>query len=49
MSALVAHRRFAGSYKWVLRGDDDTVFFWQGVLKAVEGLNPDQVTAVSWL
>lgn len=28
-------------YKWILYGDDDTVFNIDGVLKAVSGLNPD--------
>lgn len=31
----------AGSYKWMLYGDDDTVWFLPGVMKVVEGLDPE--------
>ncbi len=41
---FLAHEWLAstsGSYKWMLYGDDDTVWFLPGVMKVVEGLDPE--------
>lgn len=35
------------SYKWLLVGDDDTVFFLSGVRKVVDALDPKQTWFIS--
>lgn len=37
----LAHRAYKGDYQWMLFGDDDTVFFLEGVMAAVAGLDPN--------
>ncbi|KAK3240734.1 hypothetical protein CYMTET_49443 [Cymbomonas tetramitiformis] len=43
MIALVrmANASFAGKYKWMLYGDDDTYFFMSNILEELQGLDPD--------
>ena len=37
---LANHSSGADSYKWMLYGDDDTVFYVDNVLRMLEGLDP---------
>jgi hypothetical protein len=34
-------RELGDTFKWVLYGDDDTLFFLEAAMKVVEGLDPD--------
>ena len=36
---LANHSSGADSYKWMLYGDDDTVFYLDNVMRMLEGLN----------
>ncbi|KAK9807637.1 hypothetical protein WJX72_005062 [[Myrmecia] bisecta] len=38
---FLAHKHFGDTYKWLLYGDDDTIFFLDAVLKLVKGLDPN--------
>lgn len=37
----LAHASFGDSYKWLLYGDDDTVWFTESVMKLLENFDPD--------
>ena len=37
----LAHASFGDSYKWLLYGDDDTLWFTESVLKLLEDFDPD--------
>lgn len=36
MTPLIAHRLLEGDYKWLIYGDDDTIFFPEGIARALE-------------
>ncbi|KAK9807756.1 hypothetical protein WJX72_008195 [[Myrmecia] bisecta] len=38
---FLAHRHFGDTYKWLIYGDDDTFWFWDGILTMVEDLDPE--------
>lgn len=38
---FLAHREVGNTYKWLLYGDDDTVWFMAGVLKLLEEFDPE--------
>lgn len=44
---FIAHKQLGDSYKWLLYGDDDTVWFMDGVLKFLEDLDPDMPYFIS--
>lgn len=44
---FIAHRQLGDTYKWLLYGDDDTVWFMDGVLKFLEDLDPDMPYFIS--
>jgi hypothetical protein len=44
---FVAHKQLGDTYKWLLYGDDDTVWFMDGVLKFLEDLDPDMPYFIS--
>ncbi len=37
----LAHDSFGDSYKWLLYGDDDTVWFMESVMKLLQDFDPD--------
>ena len=37
----LAHAAFGDTYKWLLYGDDDTVWFPESVMKLLEDFDPD--------
>ena len=37
----LAHASFGDSYKWLLYGDDDTVWFMESVMKLLQDFDPD--------
>ncbi|GLI67989.1 hypothetical protein VaNZ11_012203 [Volvox africanus] len=44
---FAAHRHFGKTYKWMLYGDDDTVFFMDAVKQLVANLDPELPIALS--
>ena len=38
---FLAHKQLGDTYKWLLYGDDDTVWFMDGVLDVLSDLDPD--------
>lgn len=45
MTPTLAHRHYTAvgqAYKWMLWGDDDTLFLMPAILKALEGIDPEQ-------
>ncbi|KAK9839187.1 hypothetical protein WJX84_009199, partial [Apatococcus fuscideae] len=40
LAPLLAHRALQGQYKWLLYGDDDTIWFMNGVLELAGKLDP---------
>ena len=38
---FLAHVQLKDTYKWLLYGDDDTVWFLEGVMSMLEDLDPD--------
>ncbi|KAK9816820.1 hypothetical protein WJX72_005362 [[Myrmecia] bisecta] len=38
---FMAHRQLGDTYKWLLYGDDDTVWFIDGMMRILENLDPD--------
>ena len=38
---FLAHKQLGDTYKWLLYGDDDTVWFMDGVLDMLADLDPD--------
>ena len=44
---FIAHKQLGDSYKWLLYGDDDTVWFMDGVLRFLEDLDPDMPYFIS--
>ncbi len=38
---FLAHTQLKDTYKWLLYGDDDTVWFLEGVMSMLEDLDPD--------
>ena len=46
---FIAHKQLGDSYKWLLYGDDDTVWFMDGVLRFLEDLDPDMPYFISGL
>ncbi|KAG2501562.1 hypothetical protein HYH03_000069 [Edaphochlamys debaryana] len=47
VAPFAAHRHFKGTYKWLLYGDDDTIFFMDAVKRMLASLDPDQPLALS--
>ncbi|KAG2454903.1 hypothetical protein HYH02_000733 [Chlamydomonas schloesseri] len=47
VAPFAAHRHYGDSYKWMLYGDDDTVFFLPGVRKLLARFDPEQPLALS--
>jgi len=47
MAPFIAHRELKGDYKWLLVGDDDTIFFPEGIARAVLGLDHNMPYYVS--
>jgi hypothetical protein len=43
----VACRKFGETFKWLLYGDDDTIFFPEAVKKLVRNFNPDLPHAIT--
>lgn len=41
LAPLLAHRALRGRYRWQLYGDDDTIWFANGVLELVQKLDAD--------
>ncbi|KAK9867583.1 hypothetical protein WJX84_007677 [Apatococcus fuscideae] len=41
LAPFQAHQAFGDTYKWMLYGDDDTMFFVEGVQNLVKDLDPD--------
>ena len=37
----LAHASFGDTYKWLLYGDDDTVWFMESVMKLLQDFDPD--------
>lgn len=37
----LAHASFGDSYKWLLYGDDDTVWFMESVMRLLQDFDPD--------
>ena len=46
---FIAHKQLGDSYKWLLYGDDDTVWFMDGVLRFLEDLDPEMPYFISGL
>ena len=44
---FIAHKQLGDSYKWLLYGDDDTVWFMDGVLRFLEDLDPEMPYFIS--
>lgn len=44
---FIAHKQIGDNYKWLLYGDDDTVWFMDGVLRFLEDLDPDMPYFIS--
>ncbi|GFR42726.1 hypothetical protein Agub_g3644 [Astrephomene gubernaculifera] len=44
---FLAHRHFGDTYKWMLYGDDDTIFYMTGVLKLLSQFDPEQPLALT--
>ena len=42
MTPTLAHRHFGPTYKWMLWGDDDTLFLMPPILRELEKLDPEQ-------
>ena len=40
LAPLLAHKALAGEYKWILYGDDDTIWFLNGVVQLLQNLDP---------
>ncbi len=40
-------RHFGDTFKWLLYGDDDTLFFMEGIRKVAQGLDPDMPYALT--
>lgn len=40
LAPLLAHKALAGQYKWILYGDDDTIWFLNGVVQLLQNLDP---------
>ena len=40
LAPLLAHKALAGQYKWLLYGDDDTLWFLSGVVELLQKLDP---------
>lgn len=41
LAPLLAHRALRGQYKWMLYGDDDTLWFINGVVELARKMDPD--------
>lgn len=44
---FLAHKQLGDTYKWLLYGDDDTVWFMEGVLDFLADLDPDMPYFIS--
>ncbi|KXZ55598.1 hypothetical protein GPECTOR_2g1148 [Gonium pectorale] len=47
MAPFLAHEAYGETYKWVLYGDDDTVFYMPAVRSLLAHLDPEQPVALS--
>ncbi|GFR48861.1 hypothetical protein Agub_g10815, partial [Astrephomene gubernaculifera] len=47
LAPFMAHKYFGESYKWMLYGDDDTLFYMAAVKRLVSRLDPDLPYAIS--
>ncbi|GFR41913.1 hypothetical protein Agub_g2705 [Astrephomene gubernaculifera] len=47
MAPFAAHRHFGNTYKWMLYGDDDTLFFMRGVQQLLSNFDPELPLALS--
>ena len=47
MAPLLAHKALKGSYKWLVFGDDDTVFFTDAIRNLVQDFDHDMPYAIS--
>ncbi|MEW5312756.1 MAG: hypothetical protein WDW38_004365 [Sanguina aurantia] len=46
-SPFLAHARHQGTYKWLLYGDDDTIFYMDGVRKLLSRFDPSLPLAIT--
>ncbi|KAG2491057.1 hypothetical protein HYH03_010503 [Edaphochlamys debaryana] len=47
VTPFLAHKHFGETYKWMLYGDDDTLFYMPGVLKLLAHFDPNQPLAIT--
>ncbi|GIL93811.1 hypothetical protein Vretimale_188 [Volvox reticuliferus] len=47
VTPFLAHLHFGDKYKWMLYGDDDTIFYMTGVLKLLANFDPEQPLAIT--
>ncbi|KAG2489540.1 hypothetical protein HYH03_011991 [Edaphochlamys debaryana] len=47
LSPLLAHAHYGDSYRWMLYGDDDTLFFLQGAQRLLRNFDADQPLAIT--
>eukprot|EP00198_Chlamydomonas_reinhardtii_P009698 XP_001699035.1 predicted protein [Chlamydomonas reinhardtii] len=47
VTPFLAHKHFGETYKWMLYGDDDTLFYMSGVIKLLEQFDPEQPLAIT--
>ncbi|GLI65997.1 hypothetical protein VaNZ11_009692 [Volvox africanus] len=47
VTPFLAHMHFGDTYKWMLYGDDDTIFYMTGLLKLLSNFDPEQPLAIT--